>query len=122
MPKLLERVLKTGDNKILKTLQSYVNAVNLLEEEFRGLTDDELRAETERFKERLRDGETLNSLLPEAFAAVREAADRTLGQRHYDVQIMGGVALHLGNIAEMGTGEGKTLVATAPAYLNALAG
>nr|WP_218882143.1 preprotein translocase subunit SecA [Nesterenkonia xinjiangensis] len=119
---MLERILKTGDKKILKTLGAYADAVNLLEDEFKELSDAELRAETERFKERHRDGESLNSLLPEAFAAVREAADRTLGQRHYDVQLMGGAALHLGNIAEMGTGEGKTLVATAPAYLNALSG
>lgn len=122
MSTLLEKVLKTGDKKILKRLRSYADAVNLLEAEFKDLTDAELRAETDRFKERLAEGETLDSLLPEAFAAVREAADRTLGQRHYDVQIMGGAALHLGNIAEMGTGEGKTLVATAPAYLNALSG
>ncbi|EXF26002.1 preprotein translocase subunit SecA [Nesterenkonia sp. AN1] len=122
MPTLLERILKTGDKKILRTLRSYADAVNLLEDEFKELSDAELRAETERFRERLRDGESLNSLLPEAFATVREAADRTLGQRHYDVQLMGGAALHLGDIAEMGTGEGKTLVATAPAYLNALSG
>ena len=122
MPTLLEKVLKTGEKKILKRLRGYADAVNLLEEEFRGLSDAELRQETDRFKERLADGESLDSLLPESFAAVREAADRTLGQRHYDVQIMGGAALHLGNIAEMGTGEGKTLVATAPAYLNALSG
>ncbi|WP_022871866.1 preprotein translocase subunit SecA [Nesterenkonia alba] len=122
MPTLLEKVLKTGDKKILKRLRGYADAVNLLEDEFKELSDAELRAETDRFKERLEEGESLDSLLPEAFAAVREAADRTLGQRHYDVQIMGGAALHLGNIAEMGTGEGKTLVATAPAYLNALTG
>ena len=122
MPTLLEKVLKTGDKKILKRLRGYADAVNLLEEEFKELSDTELRGETERFKERLAEGESLDSMLPEAFAAVREAADRTLGQRHYDVQIMGGAALHLGNIAEMGTGEGKTLVATAPAYLNALTG
>ncbi|WP_435774594.1 preprotein translocase subunit SecA [Nesterenkonia sp. CF4.4] len=122
MPTLLERILKTGDKKVLRTLRSYADAVNLLEDEFKELSDAELRAETERFRERLRDGESLNSLLPEAFATVREAADRTLGQRHYDVQLMGGAALHLGDIAEMGTGEGKTLVATAPAYLNALTG
>ena len=84
------------------------------------LTDTELREETERFKARHADGESLDDLLPEAFATVREAAKRTLGQRHFDVQIMGGAALHLGNIAEMKTGEGKTLVATLPAYLNAL--
>ncbi len=122
MPTLLEKVLKTGEKKVLKRLRGYADAVNLLEEEFKELSDAELRGETDRFKERLADGESLDSLLPEAFAAVREAADRTLGQRHYDVQIMGGAALHLGNIAEMGTGEGKTLVATAPAYLNALSG
>ena len=122
MPTLLERILKTGDKKVLKTLHGYADAVNLLEDEFKELSDDELRAETDRYKERLEDGESLNSLLPEAFAAVREAADRTLGMRHFDVQLMGGAALHLGKIAEMGTGEGKTLVATAPAYLNALSG
>ena len=122
MPTLLEKVLKTGDKKILKELRGYADAVNLLEDEFRELSDEELRGETERFKERITEGESLDALLPEAFAAVREASDRTLGQRHYDVQIMGGAALHLGNIAEMGTGEGKTLVATAPAYLNALTG
>ncbi len=122
VPTLLERILKTGDKKILKTLRSQTDAVNLLEDEFKELSDGELRAETERFKERHRDGESLDSLLPEAFAAVREAADRTLGQRHFDVQVMGGAALHHGNIAEMGTGEGKTLVATLPSYLNALTG
>jgi len=122
VPTLLERILKTGDKKILKTLRGYADAVNLLEDEFKELSDDELRAETDRYKERLEDGESLNSLLPEAFAAVREAADRTLGMRHFEVQLMGGAALHLGKIAEMGTGEGKTLVATAPAYLNALSG
>ncbi|TLP73277.1 preprotein translocase subunit SecA [Nesterenkonia sphaerica] len=122
MPTLLEKVLKTGEKKILKKLRGYADAVNMLEDEFAQLSDAELRQETERFKERVADGESLDSLLPESFAAVREAAGRTLGQRHYDVQIMGGAALHLGNIAEMGTGEGKTLVATAPAYLNALTG
>lgn len=122
MPTLLERILKTGDKKILKTLRAYADAVNLLEDEFKELSDAELRAETDRYRERHQDGESLNSLLPEAFAAVREASQRTLGQRHYDVQLMGGAALHLGNIAEMGTGEGKTLVATLPAYLNALTG
>ena len=86
------------------------------------MTDDELQAQTDEFKERLADGESLDDLMPEAFATVREAAKRVIGQRHYDVQIMGGAALHLGNIAEMKTGEGKTLVATLPAYLNALEG
>src|SRR5690625_6809476 len=86
------------------------------------MTDTELREETGRFKERYQDGESLDSLLPEAFATVREASSRTLGLRHFDGQLMGGAALHLGNIAEMKTGEGKRLVATAPAYLNALTG
>ena len=86
------------------------------------MSDDELRGLTDEFKARYADGESLDDLMPEAFATVREAARRTLGQRHYDVQIMGGAALHLGNIAEMRTGEGKTLVATLPSYLNALSG
>ena len=86
------------------------------------LSDEQLRAKTNEFKDRFSKGESLDDLLPEAFAVVREAAQRTLGQRHYDVQIMGGTALHQGNIAEMRTGEGKTLVATLPSYLNALAG
>ncbi|GHD00875.1 preprotein translocase subunit SecA [Zhihengliuella salsuginis] len=122
MASLLERVLRTGDKKMLKRLRRYVSAINALEEEFRSLSDEELRAETDKFKARYQDGESLDSLLPEAFATVREAASRTLGMRHFDVQLMGGAALHLGNIAEMKTGEGKTLVATAPAYLNALTG
>ncbi|WP_247826597.1 preprotein translocase subunit SecA [Arthrobacter antioxidans] len=122
MPSLLERVLRTGDKKTLKRLRNYADAINVLEDEFRGMSDAELRGETERLKKRLADGATLDDLLPEAFAAVREASSRTLGLRHFDVQLMGGAALHLGNIAEMKTGEGKTLVATAPAYLNALSG
>src|SRR5690606_26713779 len=97
-------------------------AVNALEEEYSRLTDEELRAETVEFRERYEKGESLDKLMPEAFAAVREAAKRTIGLRPYDVQVMGGAALHLGNIAEMKTGEGKTLVATLPAYLNAIAG
>ncbi|WP_434993690.1 preprotein translocase subunit SecA [Arthrobacter sp. Ld5] len=122
MPSLLERVLRTGDKKTLKRLRNYADAINVLEDEFRDMSDAELRGETERLKKRLADGATLDDLLPEAFAAVREASSRTLGLRHFDVQLMGGAALHLGNIAEMKTGEGKTLVATAPAYLNALSG
>ncbi len=120
--KIVERLLRAGEGRILKRLQGLAVQVNALEEDFVGLTDAELREETDRFRARLADGETLDDLLPEAFAAVREAAKRTLGQRHFDVQLMGGAALHLGNIAEMKTGEGKTLVATLPAYLNALAG
>lgn len=122
MASFLEKILRTGDKKILKQLEEYTKAVNSLEDSFASLTDAELRAETDNFRERLEDGESLDILLPEAFAVVREASKRTLGKRHYDVQIMGGAALHLGNIAEMKTGEGKTLVATLPAYLNALSG
>ncbi|HET9658555.1 MAG TPA: preprotein translocase subunit SecA [Kineosporiaceae bacterium] len=120
--KIVERLLRAGEGRVLKKLQGLAAQVNALEDDFAKLTDAELREETERFKTRIAEGETLDDLLPEAFAAVREAAKRTLGQRHFDVQLMGGAALHLGNIAEMKTGEGKTLVATAPAYLNALAG
>ncbi|MFK0073027.1 preprotein translocase subunit SecA [Arthrobacter woluwensis] len=122
MASLLEKLLRTGDKKTLKRLRNYADAINALEDSFTGFTDAELRAETDRLRERHEDGESLDALLPEAFAAVREASARTLGMRHFDVQLMGGAALHLGNIAEMKTGEGKTLVATAPAYLNALAG
>ncbi|WP_427018645.1 preprotein translocase subunit SecA [Pseudarthrobacter sp. P1] len=122
MPSLLERVLRTGDRKTLKRLNVYADAIDSLEESFKTFTDADLKAETDRLKDRHADGETLDSLLPEAFAAVREASARTLGMRHFRVQLMGGAALHLGNIAEMKTGEGKTLVATAPAYLNALTG
>nr|WP_237728175.1 preprotein translocase subunit SecA [Cellulomonas sp. APG4] len=114
--------MRIGEGRILKKLSGIADQVNALEDSFSGLTDDELREETERFKARVAEGESLDDLLPEAFAAVREAAKRTLGQRHFDVQIMGGAALHMGNIAEMKTGEGKTLVATLPAYLNALSG
>ncbi|MFP5347667.1 MAG: preprotein translocase subunit SecA [Actinomycetes bacterium] len=119
---ILEKILRAGEGRVLKKLQGYADQVNALEEEFVKLSDAELREETDRFKERLADGEKLDHLLPEAFANVREAAKRSLGQRHFDVQLMGGAALHLGNIAEMKTGEGKTLVATLPAYLNALTG
>ncbi|SJN15307.1 Protein export cytoplasm protein SecA ATPase RNA helicase (TC 3.A.5.1.1) [Micrococcus lylae] len=122
MPSIIDRILKISDNRAVKRLRGITDAVNVLEDEFRAMTDAQVREETDRFTERLADGETLDQILPEAFAAVREAAGRTLGQRHYDVQLMGGVALHQGNIAEMKTGEGKTLVATAPAYLNALTG
>jgi preprotein translocase subunit SecA len=120
--KIVDRMLRAGEGRTLKRLQGLATQVNALEDDFIRLTDVELREETERYRQRLADGETLDDLLPEAFATVREAAKRTLGQRHFDVQMVGGAALHLGNIAEMRTGEGKTLVATAPAYLNALAG
>ncbi|WP_417562246.1 preprotein translocase subunit SecA [Microbacterium sp.] len=118
----LEKLLRAGEGRLLRRLQQVVKAVNALEDEYAALTDEELRGETAHFRERYGNGESLDKLMPEAFAAVREAAKRTLGQRPYDVQIMGGAALHLGNIAEMKTGEGKTLVATLPAYLNAIAG
>jgi len=119
---VLDKVLRAGEGRTLRKLENIARAVNAIEDDFIALTDEELRALTGEFKERYSQGESLDDLLPEAFAAVREAARRTLGQRHYDVQIMGGADLHLGNIAEMRTGEGKTLVSTLPAYLNALSG
>nr|WP_019878217.1 preprotein translocase subunit SecA [Sporichthya polymorpha] len=122
MPNLLDKMLRTGEGKTLRKLAGIAEQVNILEPDFEKMSDGELRAMTDEFRKRLEDGETLDDILAEAFATVREAAKRTLGQRHYDVQIMGGAALHMGNIAEMKTGEGKTLVATCPTYLNALEG
>ncbi|HQD02239.1 MAG TPA: preprotein translocase subunit SecA [Dermatophilaceae bacterium] len=122
MAKVFEKLLRAGEGRVVKRLEAVAAQVNILEEDFEKLTDAELRAETDTFKRRLAEGESLDAILPEAFAAVREASKRTLGKRHFDVQIMGGVALHQGNVAEMRTGEGKTLVATLPTYLNALAG
>jgi len=119
---ILERLLRAGEGRIVKKLQTLAHQVNSLEDDFVTMSDAELREETDRFRERLSNGEKLDHLLPEAFANVREAAKRSLGQRHFDVQLMGGAAMHQGNIAEMKTGEGKTLVATLPAYLNALTG
>ena len=119
---VIEKLLRAGEGRTLKKLQGIAKQVNALEADFEKLTDEELRDETKGFRERLDNGETLDMLLPEAFAAVREASKRTLGKRHFDVQIMGGAALHQGNVAEMKTGEGKTLVATLPSYLNALSG
>jgi preprotein translocase subunit SecA len=119
---VLERVLRVGEGRTLRRLQRYAEAINQLEDDFTSLTDEELRDETVELRARHEKGESLDDLLPEAFAAVREASKRTLGLRHFDVQLMGGAALHLGNIAEMKTGEGKTLVATTAAYLNAIAG
>ncbi|WP_166879203.1 preprotein translocase subunit SecA [Salinibacterium sp. ZJ450] len=121
MANVLERVLRVGEGRTLRRLKAYAEAINQLEDDFTGLTDEELRNETVELRERYSNGESLDDLLPEAFAAVREASKRTLGLRHFDVQLMGGAALHLGNIAEMKTGEGKTLVATTAAYLNAIA-
>ncbi|WP_372499632.1 preprotein translocase subunit SecA [Herbiconiux aconitum] len=122
MASVLEKVLRVGEGRTLRKLQNYAKAINALEEDFQALSDEELKDETPRLRERFEAGESLDHLLPEAFAAVREASTRTLGLRHFDVQLMGGAALHLGNIAEMKTGEGKTLVATTAAYLNAIAG
>ncbi|CAB4337440.1 MAG: preprotein translocase subunit SecA [Actinobacteria bacterium] len=119
---VLDKILRAGEGKIIRKLESLAKQVNVLEEHYSDLSDAELRELTVDFRERVSSGESLDDLLPEAFAVVREAAKRTLGQRHYDVQLMGGAALHLGNIAEMRTGEGKTLVSTLPAYLNALSG
>jgi preprotein translocase subunit SecA len=119
---LFEKVLRAGEGRALKRLNAIADAIDSLEDEYKSLTDAELRALTDEYKERLKDGETTDDLLPEAFATVREAADRVRGMRHYHVQLMGGAALHQGNIAEMKTGEGKTLVSTLPVYLNALTG
>jgi preprotein translocase subunit SecA len=119
---IIDKVLRAGEGRLLAKLRNYAKAVNALEDSFSSISDDELKQETTVLRERYAAGESLDDLLPEAFAAVREAAKRTLGMRHFDVQIMGGAALHLGNIAEMKTGEGKTLVATTAAYLNAIPG
>ena len=122
MPSIFDKIIRAGEGKVLAKLKALTSAVNALEPDFKQLSDDELKNETTVLRERFSNGESLDDLLPEAFAAVREAASRTIGLRPFDVQIMGGAALHLGNIAEMKTGEGKTLVATLPAYLNAIAG
>jgi preprotein translocase subunit SecA len=122
MPAFVDKILRAGEGRILRDLSKVVALVNAQEARFVAMSDSDLRSQTEIFRNRFAEGESLDDLLPEAFAVVREAAKRTLGQRHYDVQIMGGAALHRGNIAEMRTGEGKTLVSTLPSYLNALAG
>jgi preprotein translocase subunit SecA len=119
---LLNRFLRAGEGKKLRALQALVPDIGELEPEMQALGDDALRARTGEFRQRLDNGEPLDELLIEAFAVVREAASRVLGQRHYDVQLMGGAALHFGWVAEMKTGEGKTLVSTLPAYLNGLTG
>jgi len=122
VPAIFDKILRIGEGKIIRQLESITQAVSAVEDDFVAMSDDELRGMTEEFRRRLADGETLDDIMPEAFATVREAANRVIGQRHYDVQVMGAAALHLGNIAEMKTGEGKTLVATLPSYLNALEG
>src|SRR5574344_2225529 len=119
---LLNILFGDPNEKIIKEIRGEVAKINALEPAWQALSDDDLKAKTAEFKERLAKGETLDQILPEAFATVREASRRILGQRHYDVQLIGGVVLHRGQIAEMKTGEGKTLVATRPLYLNALSG
>ena len=122
MAPIIDNVLRAGEGRILRKLKRISEQINSIEDDFVAMSDAELRGMTDEFRQRYADGETLDDLLPEAFATVREAAKRTLGQRHFDVQLMGGAALHLGNIAEMKTGEGKTLTGVLPAYLNALTG
>ncbi|MGL6236240.1 MAG: preprotein translocase subunit SecA [Segniliparus sp.] len=119
---MLDRLLRIGEGRAIKRLGNVVSQVNALSDEFEKLTEAELRAKTDEFKKRHEDGESLDDLLVEAFATAREASRRVLSQRHFDVQVMGGAALHYGNIAEMKTGEGKTLTCVLPAYLNALTG
>jgi len=116
----LNKIFKDSNQKYLDKFQPLVEQINNLEEKFKGFSDEDLKNKTKEFKERLKKGETLDDLLVEAFAVVREASKRTLNQRHYDVQLIAGIALHQGRIAEMKTGEGKTLAATLPLYLNAL--
>jgi preprotein translocase subunit SecA len=119
---VLSKLLRLGEGRMVKRLKGVADYVNTLSDDVEKLSDAELRAKTEEFKKRVADGESLDDLLPEAFAVAREAAWRVLDQRHFDVQVMGGAALHFGNVAEMKTGEGKTLTAVLPAYLNALSG
>jgi preprotein translocase subunit SecA len=119
---IFEKVLRAGEGRQVRRLKAIADAVNSVEDDYTDMSDEELREQTTLFRERLDEGETLDDIMPEAFAVAREAATRVLGQRHYDVQVMGGAALHFGNIAEMKTGEGKTLTCVLPAYLNALAG
>src|SRR5688572_178371 len=119
---LLAKVIGTQNERELKRLYPLVDEINAFEPSIKPLTDEQLRAKTVEFRKRLADGATLDDLLPEAFAVVRESGRRVLNMRHFDVQLIGGIVLHRGRIAEMKTGEGKTLVATLPAYLNALEG
>ena len=119
---LLKKLFGTTSEKELKAISPIVNKIEALEPEYAALTDEQLQAKTPEFKQRYQNGENLDALLPEAFAACREAAWRVLGMKPYRVQLIGGIILHQGRIAEMKTGEGKTLVATLPAYLNALTG
>ena len=118
--KLLRKIFGSRNERLVKRMRKQVAQINALESEYEALSDEELQAKTRQFRERLEGGESLDDLLPEAFATVREAGKRVLKMRHYDVQLIGGMVLHQGKIAEMRTGEGKTLVATLAAYLNAL--
>ena len=120
--KTIEKIFGTHSSRELKRIMPLVDKVESYRDAMAGLTDEELQGKTKEFKNRLEKGETLDDLLPEAYATVREAAKRVLGMEHYRVQIIGGIILHQGRIAEMRTGEGKTLVSTLPAYLNALEG
>src|SRR5690606_7994753 len=119
---LLKKMFGSKNERELKRMLKTVHAINALEEGLNRLSDDELKAKTVEYKARVGNGESLDSMLPEAFALVREASKRVMGMRHFDVQLIGGLVLHEGKIAEMKTGEGKTLVSTLPAYLNALSG
>jgi preprotein translocase subunit SecA len=120
--KLFNAIFGSSNSRKIKKLQKTVRQISSFEPAFEALTDEQLRGKTDEFRARADKGESLDSLLPEAFAVVREASKRTMGMRHFDVQMIGGMVLHYGDIAEMKTGEGKTLVATLPAYLNGLAG
>ena len=120
--KAVEKIFGTHSERELKRIYPIVDKIEALRPTMQALSDEELRGKTKEYKKRLEDGETLDDLLPEAFATVREAAKRVLGMEHYRVQLIGGIILHQGRISEMRTGEGKTLVSTAPAYLNALEG
>jgi len=119
---LIKKIVGSKNERELRRIQPLVDKINEMESKISPLNDDQLRAKTSEFKERIERGESIEEILPEAFAVVRETAKRTLGERHYDVQLIGGIVLHEGKIAEMATGEGKTLVSTLPAYLNALKG
>ena len=119
---LLTKLFGSHSDRELKKINPIADQVLALESQYKALTDEQLKGKTQEFKKRLQDGQTLDDILPEAFAAIREAADRVLGMRPYRVQVIGGIVLHQGRIAEMKTGEGKTLVAILPAYLNALSG
>ena len=122
LPKILTQIFGSRNDRLLKTYRRTAQQINALEPQFEALDDAALRGKTAEFRQRLAQGDTLDKLLPEAFAVVREAGKRVLRMRHFDVQLIGGMVLHDGKIAEMRTGEGKTLVATLPAYLNALIG